>query len=248
MSFRIGLTSVTFRSRSPREICEIAQKNKIKYIEWGADVHATSPSAAGIIRDICDEHGITSCSIGSYVRAGEGDIAAFCRDCESAVILGAKRIRIWLGRKGSSELCDTDRKDIRRDVEIFAREAAERGLTIAFEFHKGTLSDTAESVTALIDEIGAPNVKTYWQPFSLGHDDEWLNIVTPYLSAVHVFAWDENFIRYPLCDQHDIWCNFINILNKKAPNVDLIFEFVKNDDEEQLSHDVAELRSIVGGI
>lgn len=245
MSFRVGLTSVTFRKKTPREICDIASKNGVKYIEWGADVHATCPEAAKEIRKICDEYGIKSCSVGSYVRAGEGDIAAFTRDCESAAMLGAERVRIWLGGKGSADLSGDELEAIKRDVLNFAKKADEYGLVISFEFHKGTLSDNAASVMALIDDIGAPNVKTYWQPFSTGHDTEWLNAVAPYISAVHVFAWDENYVRYELSEQCDIWRGFIDILKQKANDPDLIFEFVKDDSDEQFAKDVKTLMEIM---
>lgn len=37
--YNIGFTTVTFRKKSRREICQIASENDIKYIEWGSDVH-----------------------------------------------------------------------------------------------------------------------------------------------------------------------------------------------------------------
>ena len=65
-----GSESVTFRKKSPREIIELARKAGLDGIEWGGDVHATSPEAAKEIRRMMEE--LSVFSLGSYYNAGSG--------------------------------------------------------------------------------------------------------------------------------------------------------------------------------
>jgi len=49
--------------------------------------------------------------------------------------------------------------DSRRIAEL----AGEVGITISFEYHEETLTDTSESAYPLLKEINHPNVRSYWQ-------------------------------------------------------------------------------------
>ena len=70
---KIGFTTVTFRKKSRREICEIAKKNHIEYIEWGGDVHLP-PNDSNALREVLslqEEFGLTAISYGTYYHLGE---------------------------------------------------------------------------------------------------------------------------------------------------------------------------------
>lgn len=240
--YRLGFTTVTFRQKSIPEIIETARKNEIRYIEWGADVHAKDEDSARLIRSLCDEHGIKSISLGSYYRVGDGDMEAFERDCRIGKIIGAGRIRVWLGRKGSAATDDCERAKMADEVRRMANIAKAHGMTVAFEFHRKTLTDTGESCAAFLDGTGG-KAATYWQPFFEGNDNENLDAVLNYISAVHVFSWDAECRRFPLEQKEAEWRAFIEKIKSAHESMDFIIEFVRDDSEKQFSEDVRTLKS-----
>ena len=242
---RLGFTTVTFRQKSIPEIIETARKNEIRYIEWGADVHAKSEGDAQLIRALCDKNGITSISLGSYCRIGDGDLDAFRRDCVIADIIGARRVRVWLGRCGSEDTTDETRKKFIAETREMARIAREYGIVVAFEFHRKTLTDTGASCAAFIRDVGEPNVRTYWQPFFEGNDKENLDAVADSVAAVHVFSWDAECHRFPLSDKEAEWRGFIEKVRSHHENIDFILEFVKDDSDEQFKKDVEMLKKLL---
>ena len=244
-SYRLGFTTVTFRQKSAAEIVDLARRNGVKYIEWGADVHAKSEDDARAIRALCDENGITSISLGSYCRVGDGDVESFARDCKIAKILGASRIRVWLGRKGSADVSADEREKMIAETRAMSKIARVHGLILAFEFHRKTLTDTGFSCAAFLDSVGDANVKTYWQPFFEGNDAENLDAVVDNVAAVHVFSWDAECHRFPLADKSDEWRAFIEKIKSRREKMDFIIEFVMDDSEKQFEKDVETLKKLL---
>lgn len=238
---RLGLTSVTFRGKSAEEILGIMEKSGLRYVEWGTDVHAKSEDDARAIRALCDGRGVQTVSLGSYYRVGDGDIAAFEADCKIASILGAGRIRVWLGRKSSRLFTDEEKRAMLSEVRALADVAGQYGVTVAFEFHRKTLNDCGDSCVEFLKELSDPRVKTYWQPFFEGNDAENLDRCLSQVDAVHVFSWDAAAHRFPLDAKADEWREFI----KTALPVcrDYILEFVVDDDEDMFMRDAATLKS-----
>lgn len=241
----ICFTSVTFRKKSPAEICRIAYDNGISFIEWGADVHVRDKEEAANVRALCDANGITSVSLGSYYRVGDGLYGDFENDCQSARILGCKRIRVWLGRESSQNTSAETRNKLITETKALSDIALTYGLVLAFEFHKKTYNDDGKASADFIRECGRDNVRTYWQPFSTNADTDNLNAVLPYLDAVHVFSWDENNVRFPLSYKTDEWKEFAACARKTGKRLDFIIEFVKDDSEEEFTRDVKTLRDIL---
>jgi len=238
---RLGLTSVTFRGKTAGEILGIMEKSGLRYIEWGTDVHAKSEDDARAIRALCDERGVKTVSLGSYYRVGDGDIAAFEADCKIAAVLGAERVRVWLGRKSSCLFTIEEKQAMLGEVRALADVAGQYGVTVAFEFHRKTLNDCGDSCVEFLRELGDTRVKTYWQPFFEGNDAENLSACLSYVDAVHVFSWDAAAHRFPLDAKGGEWREFI----KTALPVcrDYILEFVVNDDEDMFMRDAATLKS-----
>ena len=242
---RLAFTTVTFRNKNIPEIVDVAVKNGVKFIEWGADVHAKSESDARLIRALCDENGIESISLGSYCRVGDGDLDAFRRDCMIADIIGARRVRVWLGRLGSADTSAETRKKLLDETRKMARVAKEHGITVAFEFHRKTLTDTGASCAAFLRDVGEPNVRTYWQPFFEGNDENNLDAVIDNVAAVHVFSWDAECHRFPLSDKEAEWRGFIEKVRSRHSDMDCILEFVKDDSDEQFKKDVETLKKLL---
>ncbi len=251
--FRIGFTTVTFRKKTPEEICRLAKKNEIDCLEWGTDVHVPNAEAARQVRCLCDEYGLDTVSLGAYHRIGAQNETPFSETLESAKILGAKRIRVWLGKKSSADFTEAERTALIDETKALLREAEAYGMEIAFEFHRKTFNDTGASSRKFLEDINEKHLSTYWQPFfretpdkdfPFQDDKENLLAVLPYISAAHVFSWDEEANRFPFARHLGAWKVFIDLL-RESPCEDLIMEFVPRDSAVQFEADLAVLKNLV---
>lgn len=244
MMTKLGFTTVTFRKKSRREVCEIAARNGISYLEWGGDVHLPPEDDAALseVLSLQKEFGIQALSYGSYYRLGMENDVLWTRIVEVASQIGAKTIRIWAGDTGSAK---TDAKTygaMVREAKRLADAAAEKNLTVAFEFHHRTYNDSKESSLRLLQDIAKENVRTYWQPFTEPQDANMLEAVLPYLATVHVFTWARSGLRFPLSFGQRRWKKYIEIAKSAPHDVPYIMEFVRGDSEKQFRKDVTVLK------
>ena len=243
-AMRAGLCSVTFRQLPAEAIVDLAAEGGVEAIEWGADVHvppgdtATAEKAAAR----CADAGVACASYGSYLAVGR-DPAETGPVIETAAVLGADNVRVWCPDEGGTVA------DVARALDTIAMAAAEHDLTVSLEFHPGTLTETAASTLALLAEVEAPNVFTYWQPDPRLEPFQFLAElarVLEHLSHVHVFHWRADHRRLPLAGA-EWWSGALRIVRGTAgrwtgPRVAFI-EFVPDDDPEQLAGEVATLRT-----
>ena len=243
--YEIGMTSVTFRGKSISDIVEIAHTAGLSLIEWGADRHVPPGDAKAASEALArmEQYGLSCPSYGSYYRIGDNNPAVFQAICKTAKVLGAKTIRTWLGRMSSAALPEKERAALLSETRELAAVAAEHSLTLAFEFHGGTLNDNGKSSIEFLSDCGMDNIKTYWQPLAFGNSEENLLAVLPWLCTVHVFNWDTENRRYPLFQAKDVWEKYIKIIeNANLPSCPFLLEFVPNDSEEQFFRDAKALR------
>lgn len=243
----IGLTTVTFRKKTRLEICEIACDNHIKYIEWGGDVHLPPDDESALQEAISlqKEFDLTAISYGTYYRLGAENYSLWEKIVNAADKIGAKIIRIWQGDCSSQKVGKEKLQAMINETQKLADIADEKGLIVAFEFHKNTNNDSGKSAVGFLRAVNKPNVKTYWQPFSTDGDTENLKAVLPYLVCVHVFEWNEKGKRYSLKHGREKWKNFIDIINNGNIRPYYIMEFVKHDSERQFAKDVKFLREML---
>ncbi len=245
---RIGICSITFRALSAADIVSAAVGAGLETIEWGGDVHvppgdaATARSVAAMTADA----GLAVASYGSYFRAGIGE--GIEQVLDSAVALGADRIRVWAGTAGSAEASDAERAGVVERLRAAAGAAHERGVSLALEFHGGTLADTPEATLGLLSEVDHPALNTYWQP-TVGASDE--QAVAEYLavaehvSAVHVFSWWPRTERLPLAERGAMWSAlFAAASAADRPPRDALLEFVPGDDPAVLVREAQVLRAL----
>jgi 3-dehydroshikimate dehydratase len=230
-----GLVSVTFRQLGPAEIISLAVEGGLRAVEWGGDVHVPTGDlrTAREVAARCADAGIGVEAYGSYYRA-DGDFGPVL---DTALALGAPRIRVWAGHNGSAEEPD------RAAVVDGLRAAVERAgdVEVAVEYHANTLTDTLASAVQLLTEV--PGLRSYWQP-PVGSSLHDALLAVPALSpvAAHVFSWDDTGGRLPLAAREDLWRPVLAELAKPPGTRHVLVEFVRDDDPAAFLEDAAVLR------
>lgn len=251
MTIRIGLCSITYRALDAAQIVAIAARARLESIEWGGDVHvppgdvATARRVAALTADA----GLEVASYGSYFRAGEGEDIAPVLD--SAIALGADRIRVWAGATGSSGADDAERAGVTDRLRRAADAASAQGVSLALEYHGDTLADTPEATLRLLADIDHPALSAYWQP-TVGAPDEVAvaeyRAIADRVSAMHVFSWWPRGERLPLTARDALWRGvFAAASAAPRPLRDALLEFVPEDDPAVLAREAGTLRSLRDG-
>nr|WP_246315876.1 TIM barrel protein [Kineococcus aurantiacus] len=245
-----GLCSITYRQLDADGVLDLAARAGLAAVEWGADVHvpagdlATARSVAARTAGA----GLTVASYGSYFRAGVHD--GFADVLATAVALGAPRIRVWAGDRGSA---GADRVPVVTALADAVRRAADAGVEVGTESHGGTLTDTTASTLLLLEEVddlvGAPALTTYWQPTVDAPDDDALTelaVLLPRTSTVHAFSWAPGTTRNPLASRESLWRHAIALLrddgHDHGRDHDVLVEFVPGDDPAVLAREASTLR------
>lgn len=247
---KTGLVSVTFRNLTPEEIVPLVHKAGLEAIEWGGDVHVPpqDPCRAQQVYELCRTAGILTPSYGSYYRCGVTQ-TPFEEVCRAAKALHADTIRVWAGDVGSRECSPERREEITADARRIAKIAGEDGLTVAFEFHNGTLTDYAASGLQLLQEMGCNNARLYWQPLRM-HDfqtnRENLRAVEEHLANLHAFGNQSATI--PMEQSAGEWEAYKAVLDAIPGSEQRVayLEFVREGSVEQFFEDAACLRRILG--
>lgn len=246
-----GLVSVTFQKYTPKDIIEITSKAGLDGIEWAGDVHVP-PGKLKTARDIgrmTRDHGLAAASYGSYYRVWEDgrDPGAFHGVLETALALEAPNIRVWAGTRGSREADDAWRAAVAEESWRIASMAERAGITVSYEYHGGTLTDTRASASQLLESVGHPNLYTYWQPPVDQEMTERLSGLLdamPWLSNLHVYYWLCHD-RQTLEAGRSYWMIYLKEAAKAPGDRYALLEFVKEDDPDQFMKDAAVLKGLL---
>lgn len=246
-----GLCSITFRQLSIDELITLCTKAQIDGIEWGGDVHVPPGDIelAQSVKAKTEAANLSVCSYGSYYRCDE-ESGAFSDVLESADALGAPVIRVWAGRKGSADTSEVYREEVTEHLRRAIIAAREMDITIALEYHGGTLTDTQASAHQLLKEVGLPELKLYWQPRTGGDfaiDLVELDAALPHLSHVHCFHWGATGPqeRYPLLDGTKPWQAYLQPIRQLEGDRYVILEFAKGDSPKQFLEDARVLKALI---
>ena len=245
---KLGMTSLTLRDEEPSAVVEHALRAGLSGIEWGvSDKHVVlgDTKRAQMIADLCRDKGIEVFSLGSYCRMDTRD------DLEEAVItasaLGAPVIRIWAGGKSPLECTEEEIRCVVENTRYMADLAYRDGIVLGFEYHGGSLTETAHDAVALIEHIDRDNVGLYWQSdytlASCENFDE-RNIVLPYcIGNMHIQNYSPD-TGYGLLEEiKEEILKYYGDIKEKPYN--LMIEFVKNSSAENLIRDAVALRSVL---
>lgn len=250
---KAGICSITFRKLEPSAIVDLAARAGLRGIEWGGDIHVPHGdlAAARRVKALTRDAGLQVSSYGSYYLAGgaESQGLRFEDVLQTACELGAPLIRIWAGQKGSVEATADYREVVAADLRRVAVLAATAGVGVGLEWHGGTLTDRPDSTLKLLEEIGHPNVRLYWQP-NVGDDVpaclQGLEQALPYLANVHLFHWRAGvggLERRPLAEDAAVLQKYLNVVRKNKKDRWILMEFVRDDSPTQFLEDAAVLKS-----
>jgi len=266
-----GLCSVTLRAHEPAQVVAAAAAAGLEVIEWGGDVHVPvgDEARAREVRARTEDAGLGVCSYGSYYGrvaasgddAGSGDSAAgrdsaasgdFGAVLATAVALGAPRIRVWAGQQGSAQSTPSTRAGVVEQLRAAVDRAGSAGIEVATEYHPNTLTDTAASTRALLDEVG-PGLTTYWQPPVGTPDGEslaTLHAVLEHMVTVHVFSWWPGRERLSLEARADLWRQVCELVaaDARRPTIPMLLEFVQDDEPSAVLRDASTLRDLIDAI
>ncbi len=242
-----GLTSVTFRRLTPEAIIARAATAGLGGMEWGGDIHVPPVDLPNARRvgALTRAAGLCVTSYGTYYRLGGGADFADCLDTAEA--LGAPMLRLWAGTCGSATVDPATRRAWEYEACRCVELADRRGLTVAFEYHPGTLTDCADSAVSLMRAIDHPACRLYWQPdFSQAPEvlTAGLLSVRPWLEAVHVFYWLPDRTRRPLAEGISLWRRWASLV-PEIRDKPCLLEFVPADDPDCLSEEAEALRGIL---
>lgn len=249
---RTGLLSITFRQLTPEEIIDLAVQAGVEGLEWGGDIHVPHGDLdrAKEVGLMTAKAGLKVAAYGSYYRVGVESPVPFSEIVHTAVQLGAPTIRVWAGNKGSDASDEQWRETVVKESRTIADLAERAGLTVSFEYHGNTLTDTNESALKLLQEVNHPNIRTLWQP-PVDQDFharlQGLEQVSPWLTNVHVFHWLIKE-RRPLAEGAQDWNRYLSYVNSLPGDRYAMLEFVKDDSPAQFLADAEALKGIIEGL
>lgn len=249
---------------------EIVCESGLQGIEWEANRHVTPGNleAAEKARTLCARNGITIPSYGSYYKAGISEESGmpFRTVLDTARELEAPCIRIWAGEQDYDKSKKSYIETVVNDTLRIADMAAEKEMTLIFEFHSNSLTNTTDYTLLFANQVEHPAVTFSWQPIHTNTQEECensLSKILPLLNTVHVFHWDmgpysdlgytsEQFIneglhwiRHPLSRGIDRWRKYFEIANNTGRNHWALLEFTKDDSMKQLYQDATTLKTLL---
>ena len=237
----LGLTSVTFRNLGYEEVIEHCKVCGISQIEWGSDIHVKENDfeKARKISEATKKEGIRVCSYGSYYElcVNENFQEVFRSYLETAHILNAKIIRLWAGTIGSEQIsCEYYERAV-KEARYLCDMAKDYNITLAFEFHSGTICDNADSAIQLYQDINRENCGLYYQyDIRLSEKENLIALekMVPYIKMIHLYYYNNERKQVSLKDGIPFWQEAIKIIRNYQLNVNLLFEFLMDSSVEGL--------------
>lgn len=165
---KIGLCTIAFSELPLEEVLNIASENGFDGVEiWGKEGHLPLNSEYEYVREIkamADAEGLEIAAFGSYIRPLSDD---FEEQAERALRitqgLGSGLMRVWSGGGPSKNISASDKRLITMRLKTLCNWAQLYKITIAVEMHGNNLTDNADSILELIEDVAYPGLKTYYQ-------------------------------------------------------------------------------------
>lgn len=242
MKHNLGLVSVSFRDRTPQQILAAMKACGLTCIEWGSDVHCP-PQKAEEIAALTKAYGISCCAYGTYFRLGVTPMEQLPAYIAAAKSLNTNILRLWCGDRNSEEYTEDEKAVLFAQCRQAAELAGHSGVVLCMECHNQTYTNRKEAALELMQAIGSPNFRMYWQPNQYQPREEnlaYAKLLSPYTDHIHVFNW-QGKEKYPLRDGIPNWKTYLSCFEGKRT---LLLEFMPDGKLESLEREAAALREI----
>lgn len=213
----IGFTSTSFRQiKSLQKIVDIAVRAEIDCIEWGGDIHVRSIENARNAKYLCQKANIRINSYASYYRVGSKNSGEWKKICEIANIMGAKSVRVWLGKSDSEKTDELTYREIVEDAKNICAVASEYNLIVCPECHDNTYNNNTDAFLKIKNDVACGNFKTYFQSRykRLAFDLDRIERTLPYIETVHISYSEQSREQFPLFNP-----SYIDSLLKKIKQI-----------------------------
>jgi sugar phosphate isomerase/epimerase len=154
----------------------------IGYLElrgvWNKNVLELDDEEARKVRALCDQHGVRVSAIGSPIGKspiGEpiaDDVARLERIMRTGEIVGTRSVRVFSYYPAEGDDMDALVPAVAARLATLAARAAQEGYELLLENEKGIVGDTISRCAALLQSVGAPNLRFAWDPANFVQVDE----------------------------------------------------------------------------
>jgi sugar phosphate isomerase/epimerase len=240
---KIGLCTIAFSELPLEEVLDIAAEYGFDGVEiWGKEPHTPSEYNEDYFRKIketADAKMLEISALGSYVNPlmdnYEQQMETALRITQN---LGGKLIRVWSGGGPSKNVRPNDRRLIAIRLKTMCQWAGINDITVATEMHNNNLTDTADTTLQLIQDVGLPGLKTYYQPCFRDDADDFYELgrlVGPHVVNVHAQNAKQldngRFEACPIADGIVDYQKIVEILKGCDYDGYLEIEFVHGEDK-----------------
>ena len=195
-----GFTTTSFRQiKDLEKIVNTAREAEADCIEWGGDKHVKSVEDARLAKQLCDKAGIRINSYASYYRVGCHNADEWKKICEIASTMGARSVRVWLGKADSEKTDEAAYRAIVEDTKNICAVAKDYGLLVCPECHDNTYNNNTDAFLKIYNEVGCDNFRTYFQSRykRLEYDLDRIERTLPYIETVHISFSEQSREQFP---------------------------------------------------
>lgn len=244
----LGLVSISFREFTVEQIMQAVKNAGLTCVEWGSDVHAPCNDAEKLaeIVKLQQQYGLQCSSYGTYFRLGCDDIAQLPDYIRAAKVLGTNILRLWCGKKDPDSILPEEKEKLFADCKTAAAMAENENIILCLECHNNTYTQTKEGALELMQHVGSPAFRMYWQPNqfrTFEENIEYIRLMKDYTTHIHVFQW-KGKDRFPLSDGIEEWQGYLTAFSGDHT---LLLEFMPDDRIETLPREAEAMKQIVGG-
>ena len=251
---KLGLCTIAFQEKPLEEAIDIAADYGFDGIElWGKPPHLPADydeNYAKNVREMAQRKGLVISAFGSYINPLMQLHQKYFEEAfEIARDLGTDLVRIWSGGGPSRSIAPADKRLIHFRLVSITQWANFRNIRIGLEMHNNQYTDSVATILEMIEEIGLPALKTYYQPLARSDADEpyaAAEKLAPHIVNVHAQNFDESGKACPIADGVVDYARIVETLKNADYDGYLEVEFVHGDNKlEALQRDRDYLASLI---